>query len=288
MTTVSHVLTLLEAFAPTCWALQVHPGDNVGLLVGRRDNAVTNLLVALDVTEPVIREAMQIGAELIVTHHPIIYRDGLKFISDASHTGRLLLELMENRIAAICMHTNWDAAPGGINDLLARAVGLEGPLSFLGPVFTSSDGRRYGLGRVGQLPEPVSADRLAQSVKDALGCRHLRYADGGRLCHTVAVGSGNSCSQWDDVRRHGCDAFITGDVSYHLFLEAQHEGITLIDAGHYPTEQIIVAPIAALLRRELPGVGITASRVGEEPFDYEDGPRTRIPHPEQRGPGYAT
>ena len=264
-TTVSDVLAALEAFAPTRWAKDVYPSDNVGLLTGRRDAPVSRVLAALDVTEPVILEAAQIGAQLIVTHHPVIYGHAPWTVTDETYDGRRLLGLIENRVAAICMHTNWDAAPGGINDVLARTVGLTGDLGMLGPVFTDPDGRRYSLGRIGRLPEPVPADALARSVKTALRCKGVRCVDGGRPCSLVAVGSGNSTSQWDDVLAHGCDTFITGDVKYHMFLEAAGSGVTLIDAGHFPTEHIIVEPIAAYLRRSVPGLEVVESAVREEP-----------------------
>ena len=261
--TVSDILAVLEAFAPARWAEQVYSGDNVGLLAGRHDAEVTCVMAALDVTDSVIEEAKKKGAQLIVTHHPVTF--GQRSITSVSHSGRILLSLIENRMAAICMHTNWDAAPGGINDLLARTVGLVGTLDILGSAFTDHDGRRYGLGRVGHLPNPLSAQTLAGAVKTALGCCGVRFVDGGRPCHFVAVGSGSSGSQWPDVLRHGCDTFITGDVKYHLFVEAMQAGVTLIDAGHFPTEHIIVAPVAAMLRDKLPGLMVLESTVEEEP-----------------------
>ena len=265
MTTVLDVLAVLEAFAPVRWTRLVHSRDNIGLLVGRRSAAVTHVLVALDVTGPVIREARDIGAQLIVAHHPVVYGEGVRAITDATMAGSLLMELIENKLAAICMHTNLDAAPGGINDLLARAVGLENEPDILGSSYHDLDGRRFGLGRVGMLPTPLSPGELAASVKTALGCRGVRYVDGGRPCQFVAVGSGNSCSQWDDVLQRGCDAFITGDVKYNLFLEAQRAGVTLIDAGHFPTEYLIVPWLAAFLRDKLPGLEIIEAKVKEEP-----------------------
>jgi putative NIF3 family GTP cyclohydrolase 1 type 2 len=164
------------------------------------------------------------------------------------------------------MHTNYDAAPGGVNDCLARAVGLAGELSILGPAFTDpGDGRAYGLGRVGRLPAPLSASELAREVRRTLDARGVRYVDGGRLCRLVAVGSGNSTSQWADVLRRGCDAFITGDVKHHLFLDAAQRGVTLIDAGHFPTEHIAVPPLAAHLRQALPDIKVLESEAGEDP-----------------------
>ena len=268
MTTVSRVLSQLEIFAPARWTQLVHPKDNVGLLVGHEHAPVSRVLVALDVSDRIAGEAVRSGAQLIVTHHPVIYGSGLRAIVDTTPGGRLLLSLIENNIAVICMHTNWDAAPGGVNDLLARVVGLEGELGFLGSSYTDPDGRRFGLGRVGYLPAPLSAEELADTVRAALGCRHVRYVDGGRPCRFVAVGSGNSTSQWSDVIAHGCDAFITGDVGYHLNQEAHLACVTLIDAGHFPTERIIVKPVVTFLQERLPDVEVLESDTEDEPTQW--------------------
>ncbi|MDR3207130.1 MAG: Nif3-like dinuclear metal center hexameric protein [Oscillospiraceae bacterium] len=266
MYTVADALAALETLAPTRWIAQVYPGDNVGLLVGRRNAPLTAALAALDVTLPVVEEALRVGAQLIVAHHPVTF--GLKSVTDGDGTGRLFLALLENRLAAICMHTNYDAAPGGVNDHLAQAVGLTDAGEILGAAFRDPDGRAYGLGRVGQLAAPLSAAELAQTVKTALNAPGVRWVDGGRPCRTVAVGSGNSTSQWSDVLRRGCDAFITGDVKYHLFLEAAQQGVTLIDAGHFPTEQLAVPPLAAHLRQSLPGLTVRLSEAGATPENW--------------------
>ncbi len=263
MTTVADVMAALEGIAPARWAKKVYPDDNVGLLAGRRTAPVWRVLVALDVTGQVVREALRADAQVILAHHPVTF--GLKAVNDETAEGRLLLKLIESQVAAICMHTNWDAAPGGINELLARAVGLTGELTMLGPAFTDEDARRYGLGRVGRLPEPCTAQELAGHIRKALGGRGVRYADGGKPCRHVAVGSGSSGSQWGDVLRHGCDTFVTGDVKHSLFLEAVQSGVTLIDAGHFPTEQIIVAPMAEKLSKALPEVEVLTSGACEEP-----------------------
>ncbi len=263
MIVVSDVLSVFEDFAPTRWTKQIYPGDNVGLLVGRKDAPAEHVLVALDVTEAVIDEALCRGASLVVTHHPVTF--GLKAVTDETPDGRLMLKLIENRVAAICMHTNWDAAPGGINDLLARAVGLTGPLRMLGQEYTDQDGRRYALGRVGELAEPMTAGALAEQVKHSLRGHGVRYVDGGRPCRCIAVGSGSSGSQWADVLRHGCDTFVTGDVKHNLFLEAVQFGVTLIDAGHFPTEQVIVKPMADYLQKVMPALTVLTSEAAEEP-----------------------
>jgi putative NIF3 family GTP cyclohydrolase 1 type 2 len=179
--------------------------------------------------------------------------------------GERLLLLAENGIAAICMHTNWDAAPGGVNDLLAEAVGLVPPYAFLGPSFTHEDGRRYGLGRTGYLDKPCDAVTLARRLKQRLGCPGIRMVPGNRDSRFVAVGSGASGSQFDDVQRLGCDTFVTGDVKYSLFLTAHARGVTLIDAGHFYTENIIVASMAQRLREAAPDISVSIAQTAGDP-----------------------
>lgn len=261
--TVADVLAVLEAFAPCAWAGDVCPGDNVGLLVGRRDAEVSRVLVTLDIGVAALREAAALGAQLLVAHHPVTF--GMNRVTGDTAEGAILLRLIERGMAAVCMHTNWDAAPGGINDLLAEALGLKPPYEILGPAFTHPGGRVYGLGRVGVLPEPMAPEAFAARVKMSLGCVGVRIWAGTRPCRHVAVGCGSSGSQWNDVLRLGCDTFVTGDVKHHLWPAAAERDITLIDAGHFPTENIIVAPMAERLRRALPGVEVFASEADREP-----------------------
>ncbi len=260
---VSDILSAIEAFAPPHFA---QPDDNVGLLVGRKAAPVYRVLVSLDITDRVIAEAAASGAELIVSHHPVTF--GTRAVTDNTAEGARLLSLIEHGIAAICMHTNWDAAPGGINDLLARAVGLNGTLLPLGRAATDPQGRTHGLGRVGFLPEPMPPKLFAEMVRRNLSCRGVRLCAASRPCHLVAVGSGSSGSQFDDVLRHGCDTFVTGDVKHSLMLDAADRNITLIDAGHFPTEDIAVQSMVTLLRDAFPGLAVEKSRMHNENLSF--------------------
>jgi len=240
--------------------------DNAGLLVGRADAAVGKVLVALDITQEVIREAVELGVQLIVSHHPVIFHP-LKSVTNGDVTGERVLLLAENHIAAICAHTNLDAAQEGVNDLLARQLGLV-RLEQLHQDGVDAQGRAYGIGRVGVLDTTVFPDTaaFAQMVKQALNASGVRYVDAGKPVRRVAVGGGSCGSMLGDAVAAGCDTFVTADVKYDVFLEAKALGINLLDAGHFATENVVVAPLAHKLRAAFPELDILVSCVHKEVF----------------------
>lgn len=241
--------------------------DNAGLLVGREDAQVDRVLVALDITTAVIREAIELGAQLIVSHHPVIFNP-IKSVTTADTTGERVLLLAEHGIAAICAHTNLDAAEGGVNDLLAQAIGLT-DVEQLHQDGVDEQGRAYGIGRVGQLAdrETLDAKDFAMKVKAQLGASGVRYADAGRPVCRVAVGGGSCGSMLADAVHAGCDTFVTADVKYDVFLEAKELGINLLDAGHFATEDVVVGPLAEKLRQAFPDIVVTKSQVHKEVFE---------------------
>lgn len=258
--TVKEVFDLLQEKAPFQYQADF---DNAGFLVGRGGGAVTKILVSLDITEEVVREAQTLGAELIVSHHPVIFHPA-RSVTDETLTGQVLLELLEHKIAAICAHTNLDAVAGGVNDALAEALGLTdvGQLCQEG---VDGQGRPYGIGRVGTVAEQ-SPEQFAAFVKKALGANGVRYADGGRPIRRVAVGGGACGGMLDDALAQGCDAFVTADVKYNGFLDAKAQGMTLIDAGHYPTENVVCPVLEDWLKRAFTprGVEVFLSKVHKE------------------------
>lgn len=239
--------------------------DNAGFLVGRGDREVKKALVALDITEEVTEEAVRWGAELIVAHHPVIFQP-VKSVTDETVTGRVLLALTEGGIAAICAHTNLDAAHGGVNGCLARALELT-DIGQLCQAGVDDKGRPYGIGRTGTVHRPgLSAGEYAAFVKEKLGSACVRYVDGGRPVTKVAVGGGACGSMVEDALAQGCDTFVTADLKYNQFLEARALGLNLLDAGHFPTENVVCAPLAGWLTKEFPQVEVTVSRVHREVY----------------------
>ena len=262
MKTVSQITDALFQLAP---AYMKEDWDNIGQLCGRADQPVERVLVALDPCLQTAQEARAFGAQLLVTHHPLIF-SGIKAVSDQSAAGRTLLYLIENSISAVNMHTNLDAAPGGVNDCLAEALGLEA-LRVLQPAGTDAQGRSYGLGRIG-MTAPCSLQSFLQRVKDALQCGGLRYADGGKPVACVAVGGGACGDFLQSAAACGCDTFVTADVKYHQFIEARELGLNLIDAGHFPTENLICGRIAESLRSRFPDLEILVSQTHEDAVKF--------------------
>lgn len=239
--------------------------DNAGFLVGRGEREVTKILVSLDITREVAEEAAGLGAQLIVAHHPVIFNP-VKSVTDETPAGQILLELIEHRIAAICAHTNLDAANGGVNDCLAEALGLTeiGQLSQAG---VDAQGRPYGIGRTGTVHRPgLSAREYAAFVKEKLGSASVRFVDGGRPVSRVAVGGGACGSMLEDALAQGCDTFVTADLKYNQFLDARAMGLNLLDAGHFPTENVVCPPLARWLSEMFRDVEVRLSEVHTEGY----------------------
>lgn len=253
MTTVGEILTFLETLAPRSMKMD---WDNVGLLCGGRSRPVTKVLVALDPFEGVCREASQWGAELIVTHHPLIFSP-LKAVTDETSIGRAVQLLCARNISAINAHTNLDCAPGGVNCCLAETLGLR-DVQVIAPSGVDELGREWGLLRQGTVEAQSLADFLPK-VKSALTCQGLRYVDGGRPVHRVAVGGGACASELQDAVSAGCDTFVTADVKYNQFWDAHDLGLNLIDAGHFATENPIVALLAERIASQFPEINVKIS-----------------------------
>ena len=252
MATVKDIFDFINTVAP---AYMKESWDNVGLNCGRMDKEVKTVLVAQDPFEGVCREAADVGADLLVTHHALLWNPG--FITDETQQGKYTLFLIERGIPCINAHTNLDLAPGGVNDTLAKVLGLQN-VTVVNPVGTDEEGREYGLLRCGTVTEQ-SLEVFLQHVKDALGCQGLRYADGGKPVHKVCVGGGACGSELMDAYRAGCDTFVTADVKYSQFWDARDLGMTIIDAGHFYTENPVVKVLADKIAAAFPEIRVIVS-----------------------------
>ncbi len=239
MITVQQVEQKLFDWAPRQLA---ESWDNVGHLVGDPDREVRRILVSLDITERVVQEAADGGFDLIVSHHPVMNCTWhpVQTLRTDDRQGRILTKLTENRISAICMHTNLDAAEGGVNDVLAQKLGLEG----LTPLTEEK------IGRIGTLKCEMPLVEFTRFVIESLGCNGLRYTDCGKPVHRVAVGGGACGDYIPQAIAAGCDTFVTSDLRYHDFLDTTE--LHLIDAGHFPTEDVICEPLVTYLQRAFP------------------------------------
>ena len=262
MITVNEIYSFLQEKAP--FELQ-EDFDNSGFLVGREGTQVSKILIALDITEQVVAEAVEQGAQLIVAHHPVIF-GGVQSMTDQTTTGRILLALVEHGIAAICTHTNLDAVEGGVNDALALHLGLVN-ITQLKQEGLDVQGRPYGIGRVGYVTEQPLYD-FATGVKQLLGANGLRLVDGGKPAHKIAVGGGACASLMGEALAQGCDTFVTSDVKYNHFLDAKAQGLNLIDAGHFPTENVVCPVLRDWLVQRFPQVSVAISMCHREVFSY--------------------
>lgn len=269
MNTVSMITEKLEQLAPKAAACD---WDNPGLLVGRSDREVSRIYVALDASCAVVNAAIDAGCDLIVTHHPIIFR-GVKSINDQSALGLKLLDLIRNDVSVFSMHTNFDSCPGGMADIVCAALGLRKtglmePTGFL-PKDTQNGAAEglqlrvvetegdvnpdaYGIGFTAELPEMLSAAELAARVKACFGLPFVQYYDAGMPIRRIACCPGSGRGELKEVLSLGVDAFLSGDMGHHEGLDLCEEGICLLDAGHYGLEHIFVHYIAEFLRTQFP------------------------------------
>ena len=254
MTTVGDILKYIETLAPRELKMD---WDNVGLNCGSRSAPVKKVLVALDPFEHVCMEAAQWGADLLVTHHPLIFRP-LPMVTDDAAITRGLMELVRHNISHICAHTNLDCAPGGVNDALAATLGLEN---------VESLGAYGGMMRCGEVPQQDLTSFLA-FVKEKLHCDGLRYCDGGKPVRKVAVGGGACSDGLYDAILAGCDTFVTSDVKYNNFWDAKEQGLSLIDAGHFATENPVVSVLTEKIAAAFPETQVKISETHADCMKY--------------------
>lgn len=236
---IKDVIDLIEYAAPK--ELQ-YDWDNTGLIVKCSDS-VEKILIALDVTEEVIKEAVECGCDMILTHHPLIF-SAIKSLSFDEYPNSLVMELIKSGISLYSAHTSYDRAQGGMNDMLADRLGLTDVKTIGG---TGED-----LMRIGELESAVSAKELAQHVKEKLGSECVKVSDENCInIKRVAVIGGSGADFIFAAKQQDADVLITGEAKLNNFLEAKDLGILLIDAGHYETEQIFANNIFSGLQSRL-------------------------------------
>ncbi|MCI6222089.1 MAG: Nif3-like dinuclear metal center hexameric protein [Selenomonadales bacterium] len=239
---VKDVIRILNEIAPPSLAEE---WDNVGLMVGRTDEPVRVILCALDYSAEVLAQARELRANLIVTHHPAIFK-GIRHLTDEDWHTSLLLDAARENIAVFSAHTNLDSAIGGINDVLAELLGLDGV-----ETLCEQAGTLAGIGRVGVLPEPKEVAVFADTVREKLGLPRITYAPAGAMVRKVAVCSGAGMDFLDAALRSGADTYVTGDVKYHEAQDAVGKGINVIDGTHQATELIMMNHLADRLALRL-------------------------------------
>lgn len=266
MTTVQDIYHFIDQIAP--FSIQ-QPWDNSGMLVGHWKQPISRVLMTLDITPEVIYEGRQMGAELIISHHPLLFNPAKQVTDGAMDlVGQRILALAESGMAAICCHTNWDSAQGGVNYVLAKLCGLE-KLQVLEPDGTDAKGVPYGIGRIGTLAMPMPMSDYLELLKGSLEPNGMRYFDAGRRVYKVAVGGGSCGSMMELVAKAGCDTFVTGDLKYDHFLDAKMMKLNLIDAGHYPTEDPSMTVLGYQIAKAFPALLVKKSELHHEVLSYK-------------------
>lgn len=242
MSTVTHIYDAIDRLAPFWLTMDF---DNTGILVGDRNREIACALLALDCTPAVVEQARQLGAQLIITHHPVIFHPLKRVNEDA-----VVYQLIRSDIAVISAHTNLDIAQGGVNDALASAIGLRDCRGL--ELLNEQTGA--WLGRIGTLPEPLFPEAFAAHVKSCLNAASVKFAAAPRAIHTVALCSGSGADCLDAAISAGADALLTSEVKQHEYLAAAAAGISIFDAGHFDTEDIVIEPLRDYLAKEIPDV----------------------------------
>lgn len=244
--TVREVCAALDAIAPPEGAL---PGDPNGLLLGDWDAPVSTLFVSLDCTAEVAAAAAKEKEAMVIAHHPLLYYPIRTIRASDPFPAPVIAFCLERNIPFACAHTSWDVVQGGVNDVLAGLLGL----TEIRPLAAN------GLGRVGQLPAPITVEALLGALRVALNFDALRtFAPLTQIVEVVAVGGGACAEFVPDAIAAGAQAFVTSDVRHHEFIDAQHRGFALIDAGHQATEQPGAVELAARLAKALPDISVRA------------------------------
>lgn len=254
MTLINNVFEYLCSIAPLELQMSF---DNSGFQIGRINNELHRVLLALDITDPVVNEAEELGAELIISHHPLIF-SGIKSIDSRDPAGERLLRLAEKGIAVISMHTNLDIAEEGVNDVLIRLLGAE-PISVLD---------KENCGRVGYLKEMLALHDFLEISKRKLNTNGLRYYDAGKPVHKLAVMGGAGGDNLEDAYALGCDTYLTSDIKYHQFLRAQELGINLIDADHFCTENPVISVLKEKLSDAFKDIDFIVSKVHKQVISF--------------------
>lgn len=259
--TVREIADWMEQWARPEWAESY---DNCGLLIGHESQETDCIVTALDVTEGAVDYAISIGAQMIVSHHPVIFRP-VKSIVDTQRDGARLLKIIEHRLAVCAAHTNMDAAVGGTNDIAARKLGLVNvqPLKAL-----ETEESGVGMGRVGELSESMTVTEFARYVKEVFQAGNVRLVsrEASGLVRRVALCTGAGMDFFGEVVKQRADVYLTGDVTYHGAEAALTGGVSIVDAGHFATELPIAEAMACYLRQQDESLRVEPFRKAVDPF----------------------
>ena len=243
------IMGCLEGLAPKRMACG---WDNPGLLAGRAEKEVKKILLTVDVDDKTVEVAEKEGVDMIISHHPLIFR-AMKQITDEDFIGRRIVKMIQSDISYFAMHTNYDSAPGGMADVVAKRLGIVfgSPLEEMG----EEDGVAFGIGKVGVLEAPMNGRALAKKVKEEFGLPYVTVY-GSELWETEPVKVAATCPGSGGSTIHaaiekGAQVLITGDIGHHDGIDAEAQGLMIIDAGHYGLEHVFMDQVEMYLKAQL-------------------------------------
>lgn len=260
-TTIADLCDHLEGIAP----LNLQESyDNAGLITGERDWEVKGVLCTLDATVEVVREAVEKGCNVVVAHHPIVFR-GLKQINTVHYVGRAVVEAIKHDVAIYAIHTNLDnVLDNGVNQAIAERIGLKN-ISILSP---KSIDEKTGSGMVGELGSPVTELEFLTHLKNSMDTGVIRHTPllGGKI-NKVAVCGGAGSFLIHSALEVGADVFITGDVKYHEFFEADGK-LVIMDIGHFESEQFTIPLLERLISKKFRNFAVHCTERNTNPVHY--------------------
>ncbi len=253
--------TVIKSLEQLCAPVFAENWDNVGLLAGRRDKEVGKICIALDATDAVVEEAVRKGADMLLTHHPLIF-SSMKKINTDDFIGRRLVKLIGNDISYYAMHTNFDVM--GMADAAADEIRLKERQVL--SITYEDEIAKEGIGRYGKLPQVMTLEECASYVKDVFHLESVKvYGERDMAVECAAVSPGSGKSMIRPAVEAGAEVLITGDIDHHEGLDAVAQGLAIIDAGHYGLEKIFVPYMIEYIEREFPQIAVFAAREGN-PF----------------------
>ncbi|NEZ45726.1 Nif3-like dinuclear metal center hexameric protein [Clostridium niameyense] len=263
---IKDIQDIMEQYAPLYLKESY---DNVGLMVGDSESIVKNILVALDCTLEVIQEAKRRKCNLIVTHHPLLFRKPSSITTDTI-LGRKIIELIKNDISLYSSHTNLDSTENGLNDIVAKLMGLKN----IKIIDDNKLNPKAGIGRIGDLKEEITLSSLCYKVKEILNVSTLRYSGEDNVkIRKIAIINGSGESYFNKAKALGAQCIITGDTTYHHVSDLLEENIPVIDAGHFHTEWPALIKVYEYLKNKIEIKGynnrIFLSQNSKSPYKYK-------------------
>ncbi|MEG1257022.1 Nif3-like dinuclear metal center hexameric protein [Clostridium sp.] len=260
---IEDIMNIMENVAPVNLKESY---DNVGLMVGDREAEVHKVLVALDCTVDVIEEAKSIGAELILTHHPLLFRKP-KTITTDTLQGKKIISLIKNHIGLYSSHTNWDSVSGGLNDTFVRFLGFNS-----GEIIDKNPNNdKSGIGRIINLQEEKTLEEIIDMIKEKLNLEFLRFSgDLKKTIKRISIVNGSGEDYLDKSYEMGADLVITGDTTYHFVSDYSEMGLSIIDVGHFNSEWPVVVELSKLVKEAVKAmdVEVVISKVVKDPYNF--------------------